>query len=71
MHPAILHGKHPLTRLMIHDEHLRLLHAGPTLYSLPPYLDAATSLEGETQSDLLLINISYVEHTQQDLNYSC
>lgn len=30
-HPAILHGKHPLTHLMIRDEHLRLLHAGPTL----------------------------------------
>ena len=30
-HPAILHGKHPLTHFMIRDEHLRLLHAGPTL----------------------------------------
>ena len=30
-HPAILHGKHPLTHLMIRDEHRRLLHAGPTL----------------------------------------
>ncbi len=30
-HPAIVHGKHPLTHLMIRDEHLRLLHAGPTL----------------------------------------
>ena len=30
-HPAILHGKHPVTKLVIHSEHLRLLHAGPTL----------------------------------------
>ena len=31
MHPVILHGKHVLTRLIIRLEHLRLLHAGPTL----------------------------------------
>ena len=30
-HPVILHGKHPLTHTIIRDEHLRLLHAGPTL----------------------------------------
>ncbi len=30
-HPVILHGKHPLTRLIIRSEHTRLLHAGPTL----------------------------------------
>jgi len=30
-HPIILHGKHPLTPMIIHAEHLRLLHAGPTL----------------------------------------
>ncbi len=30
-HPAILHGKHPLSHLIVQDEHLRLLHAGPTL----------------------------------------
>ena len=30
-HPIILHGKHPLTHMIIHAEHLRLLHAGPTL----------------------------------------
>ena len=30
-HPVILHGSHPLTRLIIRSEHLRLLHAGPTL----------------------------------------
>ena len=30
-HPAILHGKHKVTKLIIHSEHLRLLHAGPTL----------------------------------------
>ena len=30
-HPLILHGKHPITRLIIHTEHQRLLHAGPTL----------------------------------------
>ena len=31
LHPAIVHGKHPVTRLIIRSEHLRLLHAGPTL----------------------------------------
>ena len=30
-HPAILHGRHPLTHVLVRDEHLRLLHAGPTL----------------------------------------
>ena len=29
--PVILHGKQVLTRLIIRFEHLRLLHAGPTL----------------------------------------
>ena len=31
LHPVILHGKHPVTKLIIHTEHLHLLHAGPTL----------------------------------------
>jgi len=31
VHPVILHGKHPITKLMVETEHLRLLHAGPTL----------------------------------------
>ena len=30
-HPIILHHKHYLTHLIIHSEHVRLLHAGPTL----------------------------------------
>ena len=30
-HPIILHGKHPITKLIISSEHTRLLHAGPTL----------------------------------------
>ena len=30
-HPAILHGKHSITKLIILSEHLRLLHSGPTL----------------------------------------
>ncbi len=30
-HSVILHGKHQITRLIILDEHQRLLHAGPTL----------------------------------------
>ncbi len=30
-HPVILHGGHKLTGLVIQSEHLRLLHAGPTL----------------------------------------
>ena len=33
VHPVILHGKHPVARLLISTEHLRLLHAGPTLLS--------------------------------------
>ena len=30
-HPMILDGKHPITELIIRAEHLRLMHAGPTL----------------------------------------
>ena len=30
-HPIILHGKHPLVKLLILSEHLQLLHAGPSL----------------------------------------
>ena len=30
-HPAILDGKHSITKLIIRAEHLRLMHAGPTL----------------------------------------
>ncbi len=30
-HPLILHGNHKLTCMIISTEHLRLLHAGPTL----------------------------------------
>ena len=30
-HPLILHGKHPISHLIVRTEHLRLLHAGPTL----------------------------------------
>ena len=33
VHPIILHGKYPLTRLIIRTEHLCLLHAGPALLS--------------------------------------
>ena len=32
-HPIILHSQHPLTRLIIWAEHIRLLHAGATLTS--------------------------------------
>ena len=32
-YPVILHGKHAITRLLIRYEHLRLMHAGPTLLS--------------------------------------
>ena len=31
LHPVILHGKHPVTKLIIRTEHLRLLHAGHIL----------------------------------------
>ena len=30
-HPIILDGKHSLTKLIVHSEHSRLLHAGPKL----------------------------------------
>ena len=30
-HPLIIHGKHLLAKLLIRSEHVRLLHAGPTL----------------------------------------
>ena len=32
-YPVILHHQHPLSHLIVHSEHLRLLHAGPTLLS--------------------------------------
>ena len=31
IHPIILHGKHLVTKLIVRTEHIRLLHAGPTL----------------------------------------
>ena len=34
LHPVILHGKHSVTKFIIRTEHLRLLHAGPTLLAL-------------------------------------
>ena len=30
-HPIILHGNHPIVKLLISSEHKRLLHGGPTL----------------------------------------
>lgn len=33
MHPLIIHGRHLITKLLIRSEHLRMLHAGPTLLS--------------------------------------
>ena len=33
IHPIILHGKHQITKMIIRAEHLRLLHAGPSLLS--------------------------------------
>ena len=30
-HPIIIHGKHPLAKLVIRSERIRLLHGGPTL----------------------------------------
>ena len=31
IHPIIIHGNHPIVKLIIRMEHLRLLHGGPTL----------------------------------------
>ena len=31
MHPLIIHGKHLITKFIIRSEHIRMLHAGPTL----------------------------------------
>ena len=33
IHPVVLHRKHPVTKMIVHAEHLRLLHAGHTLMS--------------------------------------
>ena len=33
LHPLILHGEHQVTKLIVQTEHVRLLHAGPTLLS--------------------------------------
>ena len=33
MHPIILHAAHPVTKVIVETEHLRLMHAGPTLLS--------------------------------------
>ena len=30
IHPVILLGKHPITKLIIRSEHIRLMHGGPT-----------------------------------------
>ena len=46
MHPIILHGKHPVTRLIIQSEHFRLLHPRFSLrYSIVNFtsLDVAKS----------------------------
>ena len=32
-HPTIIHGNHPVSKLLFLSEHLRLLHAGPLLVS--------------------------------------
>ena len=31
LHPIVLHAKHTITKLILRSEHIRLLHAGPTL----------------------------------------
>ena len=31
LHPIVLHEKHPITKLILRSEHIRLLHARPTL----------------------------------------
>ena len=33
VYPIILHGKHPIVRLIVLSEHCRMLHAGPSLLS--------------------------------------
>ena len=33
VYPIILHGKHPIVRLIVLSEHCRILHAGPSLLS--------------------------------------
>ena len=33
VHPIILHGKHPITKLIIASKHCQMLHAGPSLLS--------------------------------------
>ena len=43
-HPIILPSDHVLTKLIVHSEHLRLLHAGPTLTSAVHSFIAASDL---------------------------
>lgn len=47
VHPVVIMGKHQITKLIIHSEHLRLPHAGPTLLLLSPCV--FTSSEDERQ----------------------
>ncbi len=38
LHPAILYGKHQITKMIIRAEHVHLLHAGPTLLTSSIYV---------------------------------
>lgn len=69
-HQLILHGKHPLTHLIIRYEHLRLSHAGPTL--LTASLSGATKLLVDKESpDLSLKSASPVAGILPDQILKC
>ncbi len=55
-HPLILCGKHCLTKLIIRDEHLRLLHAGQTLV-MPRWDDVSTLLANALRSDQSFVHV--------------
>ena len=69
-HPLILHGRHPVTRLIIHSEHQRLLHAGPTL-SLPHYVVTITSQDVGRLSVPSLVDVSPADAPLLDHNLKC
>ena len=65
-HPVIVHGKHPVAKLLITSEHLRLLHAGPQL--LTSMLSQRFHIIGHRKAIRSIVRgciINFVERTQQ------
>ena len=68
-HPVILHGSHPISKLLIRREHIRLLHAGPLLvaaslssqYHLVANIILLVVRSLSDRSDRSLIAVSFVD----------